>query len=160
MEDADEEAAMDRLGLDVRTRDILGVALREVTLLVRPGRSASAIVEMAARNELLRVTGKDSSRELVRRIDRGIAGRMAGESGMMPAVTPESSNGFRIRSIRGVSTDFPPMKSVVRCIAIPGILQRGCSCAEYRSGKKKCGHSATPDRFVTDFGWTGPANEA
>lgn len=93
MEDEDSESTIDRLGLDVRTRDLLGVSLREVTLLVRPGRSTSAIVEMAARNELLRVGGKDASRDLVQRIDRFIGGRSAGESGMMPAVTPAAARG-------------------------------------------------------------------
>ena len=69
LEEGVEEPETDRLGLEGRTRDVLGVAIREVFLIVRPGRNTSSIIEMAARNELLRGTGKDSAMEIVDRID-------------------------------------------------------------------------------------------
>lgn len=87
LEEGVEEPSLDRLGLEGRTRDILGIAIREVFLVVRPGRNTSSIIEMAARNELLRGTGKDSALEIVDRIDRVLV-RRPNESGAMPAVVP------------------------------------------------------------------------
>jgi HPr kinase/phosphorylase len=60
----------DRLGLEDESRDILGVAVRKVTLPVRPGRNMSSIIEIAARNELLRQAGHHPARDLVNRLER------------------------------------------------------------------------------------------
>jgi HPr kinase/phosphorylase len=67
-----EDGAYDRIGLDDHYREILGVPLREVRLPVRPGRNMSAIIEIAARNELLRQAGHNAAREFVQRIEAGI----------------------------------------------------------------------------------------
>jgi HPr kinase/phosphorylase len=90
LEERSTDGNVDRLGLDNRTREILGVPVREMLLIVRPGRNTSSIIEMAARNELLRATGKDSSLELVGRIDSMII-RKPNESGAMAAVVPPTS---------------------------------------------------------------------
>jgi HPr kinase/phosphorylase len=87
LEERSTDGNVDRLGLENRTREILGVPIREMLLIVRPGRNTSSIIEMAARNELLRATGKDSSLELVGRIDSMII-RKPNESGSMAAVVP------------------------------------------------------------------------
>jgi len=84
-EDERAEASIDRLGIEGSVRQILGVSIREVVLVLRPGRSASSLIEMAARNELLRVSGKDSSRDFVERVDRALV-RKPNESGTMQAV--------------------------------------------------------------------------
>jgi HPr kinase/phosphorylase len=86
-EDERAEPTIDRLGIDGSTREILGVQIREVMLVLRPGRSASSLIEMAARNELLRISGKDSSREFADHIDRSLV-RKPSESGQMHAVVP------------------------------------------------------------------------
>jgi HPr kinase/phosphorylase len=85
LEERSADGDVDRLGLEDRTREILGVSIREVVLIVRPGRNTSSIIEMAARNELLRGTGRDSSRELISRIDHALV-RKPSESGTMHAV--------------------------------------------------------------------------
>jgi len=90
LEERSTDGNVDRLGLENRTREILGVPIREMLLIVRPGRNTSSIIEMAARNELLRATGKDSSMELVGRIDSLII-RRPNESGAMAAVVPPTS---------------------------------------------------------------------
>jgi HPr kinase/phosphorylase len=81
------DGEVDRLGVEGRTREVLGVRIRELVLVLRPGRSASSLIEMAARNELLRAVGKDSSLELVERVDRALV-RRPNESGAMQAVLP------------------------------------------------------------------------
>jgi HPr kinase/phosphorylase len=90
LEERSADGTIDRLGLEGRTRDILGVPIRETLLIVRPGRNTSSIIEMAARNELLRSTGKDTSLELVGRIDSMII-RRPNESGAMAAVKPPTN---------------------------------------------------------------------
>lgn len=69
-----EDATYDRIGLDHRFREILGVPIREVRLPVRPGRNMSAIIEIAARVELLRRAGHFPGRDFIDRIDGQIAG--------------------------------------------------------------------------------------
>ncbi len=66
------EAAYDRIGLEDRHREILGIPVREVVLPVRPGRNMSSIIEIAARNELLRQAGHHSAREFVHRLEGGL----------------------------------------------------------------------------------------
>ncbi len=100
-EEAGTEPALDRLGVDGRSREILGVSIREVVLVLRPGRSTSSLIEMAARNELLRATGKDTSLELIDRIDRSLV-RRPNESGAMHAVVPVP----RSASAPGQRSDF------------------------------------------------------
>ena len=62
-------ASFDRMGLDDHHQEILGVSVREVRLPVKPGRNMSSIIEIAARNELLRQAGHHPARELVARIE-------------------------------------------------------------------------------------------
>jgi len=69
--DADEE--YDRLGLDERRYEVLGVQVPVVKLPVRPGRSLSTIIEVAARNQLLKMQGHHSAREFQERLNRAIA---------------------------------------------------------------------------------------
>ena len=66
------DAPYDRIGLEDRHRELLGVPIREVVLPVRPGRNMSSIIEIAARNELLRQAGHHPAREFVERIEKGL----------------------------------------------------------------------------------------
>jgi HPr kinase/phosphorylase len=82
-----EEQEFDRLGLEDETRDVLGVAIRKVTLPVRPGRNMSSIIEIAARNELLRQAGHHPARDLVARLERSmdISGPMSHQPSRPPS---------------------------------------------------------------------------
>jgi len=66
------DAPYDRIGLEDRHRELLGVPIREVVLPVRPGRNMSSIIEIAARNELLRQAGHHPAREFVERVEKGL----------------------------------------------------------------------------------------
>jgi HPr kinase/phosphorylase len=66
------DAPYDRIGLEDRYRDVLGVSVREVVLPVRPGRNMSSIIEIAARNELLRQAGHHPAREFVKNLEQGL----------------------------------------------------------------------------------------
>ena len=66
----DEAREYDRLGLDVSTLDILGIAVPLVVMPVAPGRNLAMLVEVAARNQLLRLRGRHAARELADRLER------------------------------------------------------------------------------------------
>jgi HPr kinase/phosphorylase len=69
LDEWDETREYDRLGVDDQFFSILGTPVRLVTVPVRPGRDMGAMLEMAARNELLRRAGKHSARELLARLE-------------------------------------------------------------------------------------------
>ena len=58
----------DRLGLDEKGYDILGLELPYVEMPVGPGRNLSVLIEVAARNHLLKLKGFHPARDLVRRL--------------------------------------------------------------------------------------------
>jgi HPr kinase/phosphorylase len=60
----------DRLGLDTATIEILGVPVPLVTMPVAPGRNLAMLVEVAARNHLLRSRGRHAARLLAERLER------------------------------------------------------------------------------------------
>lgn len=64
----DPAADYDRLGLESRTMELAGVPVEQVTLPVRPGRSLSLIIEVAARNRLLRAQGTHSAQAFAARL--------------------------------------------------------------------------------------------
>ena len=59
----------DRLGLDEHGHEILGVTLPYVEMPVGPGRNLSVLIEVAARNHLLKLKGYHPARELARKLD-------------------------------------------------------------------------------------------
>ncbi len=62
--------AYERLGIDDQFEDVLGIRIPLITTPVAPGRSLANLVEVAARNQLLRTRGHHAARKLVDRIDR------------------------------------------------------------------------------------------
>jgi HPr kinase/phosphorylase len=60
----------DRLGLDTATIEILGVPVPLVTMPVAPGRNLAMLVEVAARNQLLRSRGRHAARLLAERLEQ------------------------------------------------------------------------------------------
>jgi HPr kinase/phosphorylase len=60
----------DRLGIDDAFYEKLGVRVPMVRMPVAPGRNVAILVEIAARNQLLRSRGHHAARRLVERLDR------------------------------------------------------------------------------------------
>ncbi|HEY1695905.1 MAG TPA: HPr(Ser) kinase/phosphatase [Polyangiaceae bacterium] len=92
-----EEEEFDRLGLEERHHVILGTPIRELRVPVRPGRNMGSIIEMAARNEMLRRDGRHTASEFLERIERHMATSPALEQepaalasqGQLPQPAPE-----------------------------------------------------------------------
>jgi HPr kinase/phosphorylase len=72
----------DRLGLDENYYEILGIRIPMIRMPVAPGRNVAILVEVAARNQLLRMRGHDAARRLVERLNRQLE----------PATTPETDS--------------------------------------------------------------------
>jgi HPr kinase/phosphorylase len=69
----------DRLGIDDLHENILGVNISKVIVPVRPGRNMTSIVEVAARNHLLKMQGHNSARDFKEALERRLAA-VEGES--------------------------------------------------------------------------------
>jgi HPr kinase/phosphorylase len=68
-----EDEEYDRLGVDEATYTILDVRVPHVRIPVRPGRNMTSIIEVAARNQLLKVQGHHSAQRFQDRLNRAIA---------------------------------------------------------------------------------------
>jgi HPr kinase/phosphorylase len=66
----DPTRAYERLGLDDVFYDILGLRVPLIRMPVAPGRNVAILVEVAARNQLLRSRGHHAARALAARLDR------------------------------------------------------------------------------------------
>jgi HPr kinase/phosphorylase len=99
----DERDEYDRLGLEDRYHTILGTPIRDLVVPVRPGRDMGSILEMAARNELLRRGGTDTAQEFLNRVESALIARPALEA------DPESRRGStEPRSSGDAQTRIPP----------------------------------------------------
>ncbi|MBU1241239.1 HPr kinase/phosphorylase, partial [Myxococcota bacterium] len=72
LEEWDPEQEYERLGLDERTKTILDVPLPTILLPVRPGRSMATIIEVAARDRLLKQRGIHSARAFQKRLNKAL----------------------------------------------------------------------------------------
>jgi len=71
--DWDPNVEYDRLGVEEKRFRILDVEIPMLIVPVRPGRNMTTIVEVAARNHLLKLQGHHSAREFQERLNRAIA---------------------------------------------------------------------------------------
>ena len=62
----------ERLGLDDAFYEILGLRVPLLKMPVAPGRNIAILVEVAARNQLLRQRGHHAARELANRLDASL----------------------------------------------------------------------------------------
>ncbi|AKV02593.1 HPr kinase/phosphorylase [Labilithrix luteola] len=107
LDEWDEKKEYDRLGVDDRFLEILNTPIRLVIVPVRPGRDMGAMLEMAARDELLRRAGKHSARELLSRLEEN--------AGLAPQVAIEDQPESIVRAPVSVSVAPPaPNSSVAR----------------------------------------------
>ncbi|HEX3557880.1 MAG TPA: HPr(Ser) kinase/phosphatase [Pyrinomonadaceae bacterium] len=81
----EEATEVDRLGLDARTVDILGVAVPHFVLPVSPGRNLATLVETAVRVHLMRLRGYNAAQKLVARHGEMLGGRKAPREGASDA---------------------------------------------------------------------------
>jgi HPr kinase/phosphorylase len=71
----DPSREYDRLGIDEPVYELLGLKIPLIRMPVAPGRSLAILVEVAARNQLLRARGLNAARDLVKRLDQQLRER-------------------------------------------------------------------------------------
>ena len=81
----------DRLGLDDSYFELLGLKIPLVRMPVAPGRSLAILVEVAARNQILRARGRHAARDLAARLERSLRAQENGED--EPDVEDDADHG-------------------------------------------------------------------
>ena len=104
-----KDTEYDRLGLDDRFHTILGASIRELVIPVRPGRDMASILEVAARNELLKSAGHNGAQDFFGNFE----GSLLSEN---TAVTAIPSG----RLMRGDESAAPPPVRQARMPIAPG----------------------------------------
>ncbi len=84
-------AEYDRLGLEQQSLNIVGVEVPQAVVPVRPGRNMTTIVEVAARNHLLKLRGHNSAQEFAERLTQAIGRGPRVEPRMTPHHPEEDS---------------------------------------------------------------------
>ncbi len=102
-----EGTEYDRLGIVGESFDLLGVSKPYVRLPVASGRNLALLVEIAARNHLMKLQGYDSAREFTRRIDEQIAKQGTPTSDQLPPTNHEEVASSEVRSMH-TRTRFHP----------------------------------------------------
>lgn len=73
----DSKAEYDRLGIEERSYTLLDVHIPYILIPVRPGRNITTIIEVAARNQILKLAGHHSAREFQEHLNNEIIARAA-----------------------------------------------------------------------------------
>lgn len=71
----DPHAEYDRLGIAERKYQLLDVHLPYIQIPVRPGRNITTLIEVAARNQMLKIGGHHSAREFQEQLQRELLSR-------------------------------------------------------------------------------------
>lgn len=108
-----KDTEYDRLGLDERYHTILGVKIRELVIPVRPGRDMASILEVAARNELLKNAGFHAAREFFGNVEGELLGERTPEESSVPPPARFSEEGTQ-RSAAPPGPPRPPRPSFDR----------------------------------------------
>ncbi len=82
----------ERLGLDDLHYEVLGLRVPLLRMPVAPGRNVSILVEVAARNQLLRSRGHHAARKLAARLERQLRDPDAEEDAAGPVEPPEEES--------------------------------------------------------------------
>ncbi|MBS1817713.1 MAG: HPr(Ser) kinase/phosphatase [Acidobacteria bacterium] len=77
----------ERLGLDDAHYELLGVKLPLIRMPVAPGRNTAILVEVAARNQLLKARGHHAARLLAERVNQVLSGGV-----VQPALEPDDAD--------------------------------------------------------------------
>jgi HPr kinase/phosphorylase len=81
----------ERLGLDDQTYEIAGLRIPLIRMPVAPGRNVAILVEVAARNQLLRSRGHHAARKFAARVDRQLRSQ-GGETPLADGLTDDDAD--------------------------------------------------------------------
>ena len=120
-----DEEEFDRLGVEERFHVILGTPIRELRVPVRPGRDMGSIIEMAARNEMLRRDGAQTAHDFLEKIEshmtRPALEHEPAESTAPPAPEPAGEGGKPSAPLPSWSTLMPQASGTESSAWIPAV---------------------------------------
>jgi len=119
-----EKEEFDRLGVEDRHYTILGTRIRELRVPVRPGRDMGSIIEMAARNELMRRDGRHSAHEFLERIEGHLVSRPAIEQTSESIAAPADLASDERAQSSSWSTLMPQARNTESSAWIPAVRPR------------------------------------
>lgn len=90
-----EGKSYDRLGLDDQSHEILGLELPYVEIPVGPGSNLSVLIEVAARNHLLKLKGYHPAKQLARRLGERLRPERAGDDVLRGAMIRDREDAER-----------------------------------------------------------------
>ncbi|MEE8410987.1 MAG: HPr kinase/phosphorylase, partial [Acidobacteriota bacterium] len=90
-----EDKSYDRLGLDDQSHEILGLELPYVEIPVGPGSNLSVLIEVAARNHLLKLKGYHPAKQLARRLGERLRPERAGDDVLRGAMIRDREDAER-----------------------------------------------------------------
>jgi HPr kinase/phosphorylase len=87
-----DEGDYDRLGTELQVWPILSVDVPLVRIPLRPGRNIASLIEVVARNQLLKYRGHDSAREFQEKVNARIKASIGGSDEAAPEALPGSAS--------------------------------------------------------------------
>ncbi len=88
----DPQREYDRLGIDDSTYELLGLRVPLVRMPVAPGRNLAILVEVAARNQILKARGINAARDLIARLDQRLEATRTTSTGAADAEGDEEND--------------------------------------------------------------------
>jgi HPr kinase/phosphorylase len=123
-----DEEEFDRLGVEERFHVVLGTPIRELRVPVRPGRDMGSIIEMAARNEMLRRDGAHTAHDFLERIESHLSTQPAIEhepdSSLPPPAAPAGEGPKPASPPPSWSTLMPQASGTESSAWIPAVRPR------------------------------------
>ena len=95
-----DEGDYDRLGTEAQVWPILAVDVPLVRIPLRPGRNIASLIEVVARNQILKYRGHDSAREFQEKVNARIRASIEGQGiGAPEPVAPSSSSVITVTEV-------------------------------------------------------------
>jgi len=87
-----DEGDYDRLGTEAQVWPILAVDVPLVRIPLRPGRNIASLIEVVARNQILKYRGHDSAREFQEKVNARIRASIEAQSGLLEAASAAAAS--------------------------------------------------------------------
>ena len=94
-----EEADYDRLGTEAQFWPILAVDIPLVRIPLRPGRNIASLIEVVARNQILKYRGHDSAKEFQEKVNARIRASISGQTGAPEEVSQSPSQVISVTEV-------------------------------------------------------------
>jgi HPr kinase/phosphorylase len=109
----------DRLGIEDRFHNVLGVQIPELAIPVRPGRDMASILEVAARNELLKNAGHDAAKEFFTKLEGSLGVSGEQESAVPPPLDADRASSPTLRRVGVPGRRAPWLRSPESSVSTP-----------------------------------------